>query len=409
MREFGPAPLPQEPSNRESGVLPANYAVQEDQWQWLQNEIVDNDGLRQLVVLLAHCTVPYPIYWNTAVLSDIASPRSPRQNERLAALSKLQRIAKLDPLDPIANLEFTREELQGFMYPILTSGYSPRQDASLEDQKRLESAPIVMIASELEKLGCPLDQKMLLARRRQLLTTLRRHPIQSGRICLFISIPELEKYSRLRRDVEAELGSLVDSPLMEEIVPIVVLSRCGGLAYFLNVWSQLSEAEGLMSQVHTEFHKDLSHGSKKDIHTRKLLLLVAGYEIQRHFQAGAQTVDGTYLPSSLSWEGPCQYGRAAYWYAQIYSLQFALSIFSPSLSAKPKALQEIEWKDYFMQHFPSNWSSYNAPGVTFSSNTSNQGTFAEEKSYFDDDDDDGYTTWPSAMLTWITGCLRFRK
>ncbi len=395
----------QEPSLRESGVLPIDWAGQRDRWHDFADEVVNDDAFWQLVVTLAHSIVAGSISWNSAVLGNIVSPSLPQRDERLAALSILQKIAKLPPSEPIANLKFTAEELQGFMHPILPPGHGLLQPTWIEGQQSLESTPIATIASELEKLGFPLDMEVLLARRRQLLAALHRHQIQAGPINLPMSMPLLREYSRLRNEVVVELGNSVRTTFMETILDIVVISRCEKLVAFLNIWSQSLEAESLISKVHAALHGESSHGNNMLPHNDNLLLLVAGYEIQRHFEPGVQTAQGPYLPSCLSREGPGLYKNAALSYAQNYHREPTLSVFAPSLSSKPRATKEIDlWTDYWNQQLPPNWSRCTAPDVTFSSETSNQHlSMAEAKSYFHD----SYTSGRSAILKFVTGCFPF--
>ncbi|KAJ9493354.1 hypothetical protein H2202_011172 [Exophiala xenobiotica] len=409
MPNFSSGQQLQEPSLRESGVFPIDWAVQKDRWQYFADEVVSDDAFGQLVVTLAHSIVAGSIRWNSAVLENIASPSLPQRDERLAALSTLQKIAKLPPSEPIANLQFTDEELQGFMHPILPPDHGLLQPTWLEGRQSLESTPIATIASELEKLGFPLDLEVLLARRRQLLAALHGHQIQAGPINLPMSMPLLREYSGLRNEVVVELGNSVRTAFMETILDIVVISRCEKLAPFLNVWSQSLEAESLISKVHAALHGESSHGDNMLPHSDNLLLLVAGYEIQRHFEPGVQTAQRPYLPSCLSQEGPGLYKNAALSYAQNYHREPTLGVFAPSLSSKPRAIQGFElWKDYWNQHFPSNWSPYKVPDVTFSSATSNQHlSMAKAKSHFHDDD--GYTSGRSAILKFVTECFPFLK
>ncbi|KAK6362421.1 hypothetical protein LTS17_012876 [Exophiala oligosperma] len=390
MHEFGPAPPSQEPSNRESAVLPASYAEQ-DQWQSFAEKMYRHRAFWQLVITLAHCIVASGIRWNAAAFQDMLSPRPPQQKKRYTALLTVERIANSPPEKPIEDLQLTGEELQAFMRPLLPENHTPMR----------------MIASELEKLGIHPGSEELSARRRQLRTALRHHRFQSGLIHVAMNFGQLREYHDLTAEMLLDLG--LNTPFIREVVSIVAISR-SGLASFLNNWSETLEAEDLMNKVHAEIEEDSLHESNTDIHKRRLLLLVAGYEIQRHFLPGEeQTANEAYLPPDLSREGPYQYKHAAFWYAHTFGRQSLLGVFAPSLSSKTRAIGQTErrWKDYWLRRFPPNWGSNSPPGATLSPEASNQHSGADEKSFFEFDDSytTSYTAWISKIRKYFTECL----
>ncbi|KIW09670.1 hypothetical protein PV08_12085 [Exophiala spinifera] len=231
-----------------------------------------------------------------------------------------------------------------------------------------------------------------------------------------ISLSLFTSFSSRRDDVIAELEGLDNSHFSERIAAIVALSLCEGVPSFLKDWSESLEAEELISQLHAELHSDSSQvhaeleGEKTVNHTRNLLLLVAGYVIQSHFQPREHVVRKLELPSRLRSDGSTQYKIATLCYAQHFHCTPALSVLAPSLSLESVSRRELQaFQDYAIQHFPLKLSYDNPPAYQQPSappGLTPALTYAEETSEFEDNDSG---TWLSSIMNPFIGCLPFRR
>ncbi|KIW13808.1 hypothetical protein PV08_09000 [Exophiala spinifera] len=229
------------------------------------------------------------------------------------------------------------------------------------------------------------------------------------------SLSLFTSFSSRRDEVIAELGGLDNSHFLERIAAIVALSLCEGIPSFLKDWSESLEAEELISQLHAELHSDSSQvhaeleGEKTVNHTRNLLLLVAGYVIQSHFQPREHLVSKLELPSRLSSDGSTQYKIATLCYARHFHCMPALSVLAPSLSLESVSRRELQaFQDYALQHFPLKLSYDNPPAYESSTlpGLTPALTYGEETSEFEDNDSG---TWLSSIMNPFMRCLPFRR